>query len=369
MIATLLVCMALQGAVPVQTPAQPAVDPVSVLPVPGTDLAVRLEIAGLAYDPATVAGLRKNESDRLILTGTVGSKDHRLRVSGSPAGALDGAAWRKALLGDRIVGAGLFDVAGHACSETVRWLNPPYRDVDRQAFIVANGAFVHLHIVALENTDPEAFGRKSFDPIVASARFAVVRRGAWADLPARYLELSHEACTRADGLDWLAGLAGAEQAGWIERLVYTQHALAQRARDVDLAPHARAVLAHLGSIEQRTRSDRNCIMLAEDALGLALARAGDADGAWSHLQAALTVAKALDNGSQWGITMDLALARAAVGDVEGAFEHFADALDHDPWLRERSFRDPLFDPVRKDERIGPFLLPPRPPPQGQSLGH
>jgi hypothetical protein len=367
-----------------QTPAaqaQPARAPAEarVFAVPGTDVQVRAALPGLIDVPERLAGLRKAQGEMLLYACDLGSPDVRVMLRGGPAATLPAEEWRRLGLGERNAGAGLFVVGRAACSELIRSLNPPYRDVDRQAFVVVAGAMVNLQVVALEHTDPEALGRGGFGALVEGLRYAVVRRGSWEDRPQRWLDLSHEACLRADGVAWLAEQAAAEKAGWIEHLALAEHATALRDATVDVAAHAEAARVHLAALEKPGRPERSALMLAQDLQGLALAHEGDGKQddahqrealahAEEHLRDALSIAKELGGVAEAGITADLALLRAAAHDAEGCAELLDAAFAQDPGLKARLVHDPLLDPVRNDERVAPLLKLPKPPPAGRQLG-
>jgi hypothetical protein len=268
---------------------------------------------------------------------------------------MDGDACRKGVLGDRLLGMGVADVAGYATAQTIRYLNPPYREIDRHAFLLGANTMAHLQVIALEQADPEQFGDAKFKAILESARFAVVRRTAWDDLPERYLELSSTASRREGGAAWLRERATAPDADWITKLAAAEHAHAQRSTEAYVAELDAAVRAELSAKSERTRAEDAGLLLAEDGLALAYLRAGDPAAAEAHVNAAVALAPKFGAHAEASVAMTVAFLRAAKKDIDGVVALLAEMNAADPALRYRLMREPLLDPVRADERVSEEL--------------
>ncbi|MCY2960524.1 MAG: hypothetical protein NTY35_10205 [Planctomycetota bacterium] len=338
------------------------------LPIAATDVQVRFVVPAWADDAARLPLLRQTGGEHVLAAGTLGSTDLRVTIMGGPNPDLNGDACRKGILGERLLGMGLSTVAGYATAQTIRTLNPPYREFDRHAFLLGANAMAHVQIIALEQGDPEQFGDARFEALLASARFAVVRRTAWDDLPERYLELSHAAARRADGLAWLREQAAAPGAGWIEKLVAVEHAHSIRSTEPFVRELGTAVRAELQSKAERTRFEDAGLLLAEDGLGLALLRAGDAAGAEAHLNVALALASRFGDRTVAGVTASLVCLQAAKNDADGVVALLTQAYAKDPALRYRIQRDPLIDSVRKDPRVEELLTIRLKAPSNKQLG-
>jgi len=330
-------------------------DAALTFPIAATDVQVRLPLPGWASDDARLQLLRKTGGEHVLAAGLLGPDGVRVTIVGGPAPGMTGDECRKGALGDRLLGMGLATISGFETAQTIRQMNPPYREFDRHAFLLGAGALAHVQAIALEQEDPEKFGDAGFRAILDGARFAVVRRATWDDLPARYLELSHAAAIRADGLDWLRAAAVAPTSGWIEKLVAVEHAQAARSAEPFVIELAAAVRAELAAKPERTRAETAGLLLAEDGLGLALLRAGDVDAAGPHLLEALELAKDFDARTRAGVLAALACLSAVKKDTDAAVAFLTQANAEDPAVRYRLQRESLLDPVRADPRVVDLL--------------
>src|SRR4030095_11374744 len=100
----------------------------TVARLPGTYLHAKLELPGFRVDEKALAAMRRKYADNAVTYGTVEPKGVTFSIL---AGRDEGEGrtseqWREFILKQTFVGAGLFDVAGVACSEHVRDLEPPY---------------------------------------------------------------------------------------------------------------------------------------------------------------------------------------------------------------------------------------------------
>lgn len=336
--------------------------------IAATDVQIRLPLPGYTTDDDRLQVLRKSSGEHALAAGTLTSKDVRVTILGGPAPKADGAELRQGILGSRLLGMGLSTVSGFASAQTIRALNPPYREFDRHVFLTGADAMAHVQVIALEQEDPEKFGDAGFAAIAAGARFAVVRRTAWDDLPASYLELSHAASQRADGAAWLAGLALAPEAGWATKLAALEHAHAARSTDPSTIVLGTALLDELSRKAERTRAEDAGLLLVEDGLGLALLRAGRLDEADPHLAHAAELAAQFGPRTVAGVAVSRACARAARADADGVVALLDTAYATDPAQRYRLQRETLLDPVRKDPRVDERLKIVLKAPSNRSLG-
>jgi hypothetical protein len=362
----LTLCLALGASVGSDDPQFEPVE-ARVFAIAGTDVQVSLPLPAVQEAPQRLAALQRTRGE-LLFAADMGSADVRLLVAGTPAGQFDAREWRRIGLGERMAGTFTWDEGHMAFSEGVRPLTLPYRDVDRQAFLVAAGAMLHVHVVALESGEGERFGRERFEQLVRGARFALVRRGAWDDLPAEYRELSHEACVRADSIGWLLGRAESPEATWLDHFTLAEHALSQQIAGLGVARHAQMAHDALAALPQPAREERMALALTLDALGLVQVMSGDVAAGAERIQRALAIVRELESRAQWAILADLALARAAQQDAEGVVRYLTQAYEGDPTVRARFARHVLFDPLRKDERVAPLLTLQRQGSPGRSLG-
>ncbi|MBL8861251.1 MAG: hypothetical protein JNK02_04485 [Planctomycetes bacterium] len=350
--------------------AGPADEPVAtrVLPIAATDVQVRLPLPGWRDDVERRELMRKSSGEYLLAAGWLGSDDVRVTIHGGPAPSLDGDACRKGALGDRLIGMGISTIAGFAAAERVHALNPPYREHDRHVFLIGAGALAHVQAIALEGEPPDEFPPEAFEAIARGARFAVVRRTAWDDLPAAYLELSHLAALRADGVAWLRERASAEGADWIVRLAATEHAHAAHVGEAWVAELARSLLTQLGARETRDRHEQAGLFLAEDGLALALARAGAHEEAAAHASRARSLAASFGARALAGVSATEACVAAARADADLVVKHLEAAYAQDPALRYRLQREPLLERVRADPRVTKLLEVKLAPRSGRSFG-
>jgi len=360
----LLAALASLTAPPLETPSM-----YRTYPIAATDVQIRLPLAEWREDTTRLQLLRKGSGEHVLTAGHLGTSDEvRLTLLGGPAPEMSSELARQGILGDRLLGMGISTIAGHASAEGMRMLNPPYREFDRHAFLLGANAMAHIQIVALEQADPEKFGDAGFEKILAGARFAVVRRTEWDDLPARYLELSQAASPRVDGLDWLRAEAALPGAGWIEKLAAVEHAHAARSTDAFTIELGSAVRAELLAKTTRIREEDAGLLLAEDGLGIALLRADDPVAAEEHLQNALALAPKFGDRAVAGVTASLACARAVKKDVDGVVQFLEAAYAKDPTLRYRLQQDPLLASVRTEPRVAELLKIVLKPPSNRSLG-
>lgn len=328
------------------------------LAIAGTEVQVRLPLPGWHDDETRLKLLRQTGGEHVLATGTLGqpgTDDVRVTIMGGPAAGKSGDDCRKGVLGERLLGMGIGTVGGYASAQTIRSLNPPYREVDRHVFLVGADAMAHVQVIALEHEEPERFGDQGFEAIAKGARFAVVRRTAWDDLPARYLELSNAAAARTDGVAATRDAAAAPGAGWIEKLVALEHAHAVRSTEPYLIELGTAVRAELAAKSARTREEDAGLLLAEDGLGLALLRAGQVDAAAAHIAAARELAPRFGDRCVAGVAADLACLCAAKKDVDGVVAALTEANAKDPAVRYKLMREPLMDPVRSEPRVDELL--------------
>jgi hypothetical protein len=136
----------------------PSVALIGPFTVPLTDVQVRFDLPEWKEDALVLANLRKNGGEHVLTTGEIGSSALRLTLVGGPSRNKTSADCRAGLLGGRLTGMSQTEVEGYAAAETIRFLNPPYREVDRHAFIVTGGAMVHVQAIALEGEEVEKFG-------------------------------------------------------------------------------------------------------------------------------------------------------------------------------------------------------------------
>jgi hypothetical protein len=339
------------------------------LPIAATEVQLRLTVPAWESDAPRLELLREGGGQHVLAAGLFGTPDLRVTIIGGPAPEMDGDACRKGVLGDRLLGMGVAEVAGCATAQTSRYLNPPYREIDRHAFLLGANTMAHLQVIALEQADPEQFGDAKFAGILESARFAVVRRTAWDDLPARYLELSNAAAHRVDGAAWLRERAAAPGADWITKLAAAEHAHAQRSTEAYVAELDGAVRAELAAKSDRTRAEDAGLLLAEDGLGLALLRAGDPAAAEGHVNAAVALAPKFGAHAQASVAMTVAFLRAAKKDLDGVVAMLTEMNAADPALRYRLLREPLLDSARADERVSEQLKVLLKAPSNRQLGH
>lgn len=339
------------------------------LPITATDVQIRFTAPAWDSDPARAELLEKTAGKHLLAAGFFGSNDVRVTIIGGPASDVDGDACRKAVLGDRLLGMGIATVAGFATAATIRELNPPYREFDRHAFVLGAGAMAHVQIVALEQGDPERFGDARFEALLASVRFAVLRRTDWDDMPEAYLELSNAAAARADGPAWLRERAQKPGASWITKLAAVEHAHAIRSTEDYVLELGGEVRAELLSKPERTHAEDAGLLLAEDGLAMALLRAGEIDAAQEHLEIAIALATRFSPRTIASIAASTACLRATKKDTDGVVAILTKAYEQDPSLRYRLQHEPLLEPVRGDARMAELLKVVLQMRSGRQLGH
>lgn len=339
------------------------------LPVAATDVQVRFDVHGWRSDDARLALMRKSDGEYLLAAGHIGATDDVMAtIHGGPARGKTGADVRQKVLAERLLGMGLSDVAGYASAQTIRQLNPPYRNFDRHVFLVAADAMVHLQVIALE-TEVEKFGDAGFEALARGARFAIVRRTDWDDLTSRYLELSHAAALRADGLAWLREQASAPGATWIEKIAAAEHAHAARVTEAWVFQLDKEVHDELAARPERTRAEDAGLLLANDGIGLSFLRTGDVASAEAPIAAALAIADRLGGRAAAGARASVACLAAAKKDVDAVVKALGEAYAVDPALRYRLQTETLLEPVTKDPRVVELLtikLQMRP---NRQLGH
>jgi|GEM_PF-3966254 len=325
------------------------------LSIASTDVQVRLPLEGWRDDPVRLGLLRRSGGEFVLAAGYLGSDDIRVTIHGGPVPTADGEKARRGALGDRLLGMGLTTVAGYASAQTIRQLKAPYREFDRHVFLIGAGALAHVQVIALEGEEPEKFGDARFEQMAKDARFAVVRRTEWNDLPARYLELSHAAAIRADGAAWLLEQAHAETADWIVKLAAFEHAVAAQSKDEAVLELGGDIRAQLISSEKRTREEDAGLLLVEDGLGVTLLRTNDAAAAADHLAAALDLAGTFGPRVVARMSLSLACLPAQKKDAAGVVALMEAAYAREPALRYRFQHEPLLTPVHDDPRVQKLL--------------
>lgn len=341
---------------------------VMTLPIAATDVQVRLTVPAWESDDARLALLRKNGGAHILAAGLFGAPELRVTFVGGPAHGMDGAACRAGVLGDRLLGMGVSEVAGFAVAATIRDLNPPYREIDRHAFLLGAGAMVHMQVIALEQADPEKFGDAGFEQILKSTRFAVVRRTDWDDLPERYLELSNAAARRTDGAAWLHTEAAKPGADWLTKMAALEHATASRSTEDWVIQMGADVRAELMLKTERSRAEDAALLSIEDGLALALLRAGEIDAAQEHADVATRLATRFGDRTVASVSTTSACLRAVKKDADGVVTILTKANEVDPTLRYRLQAEKLLDPVREDERVADLLTVVLQRPSGRTIG-
>src|SRR5205814_3149242 len=131
--------------------------------------------------------------------------------------------------------------------------------------------------------------------------------GEWAEMPAGYLDLSHEACLKPDGVAWLkAEEAKASSNTALTRLALAQHMLSADAAPEDVTKAFEAAVAAFATIEKPSKELVFARALALDGACIAHVRTGKAADALKEIAQARELAASASSNARAGFAYDLA---------------------------------------------------------------
>lgn len=350
MISTFFMALALLGSAP-------AIDAEVVSGrVAGTSIGFALSVNDFPRDDVGLTALRKTYGETAVWRGLRQPGDTTVNIITVHGKIHTSAEWRDIILGNKKVGAGLFDIDGTACAEQVRELTFPYRSVGWHAYVTAHDACVDVHAFTTAKGDELGITKDEFEKIVKSVRFAIVRRGAWNDFSERYLELSRQALASDDGIAWLKEqLASAPKDDRAAALALAEHMMEAKADPAELVKAFTLAAAPSASAEKPSAKLVFARALALDGLGVASLQLGKPEEALARLLESRELGTTASLTARAGIAYDLAAAYAANKDVEHAMQQLKIAVALEPIWLGFAARDSLFDAVRAEPAFAEFV--------------
>lgn len=346
---TLLACLA------ASTLSLASVEPKDVIfRASGTYLNVKVALDGFETDVKGFEALHRRYRDFAVAYGHVVPKDVTFSILSSLDETGDGTSveWRKRTLANTLTGAGVFELQGIACSEHIREIGDPFVQTSWHAFALAGDRMFDLHVNFIAEKDKPLLPRAEFERIVTGARFAIVRRGTWAEYGAPTLALMHEHL--AQGPSGLAALREKAKAADAAPSVHFALAELARARTTGASkPEALLELHHAAAnaysaLAEPSASDTFERAVALDGEGLALLDLDRAKDALAPLASARELLASTQSTARGPITYDLACAQARAGEAKTALATLTEAVALDERFRSQAAADKDFATLKSD---------------------
>lgn len=320
----------------------------------GTYLNVKLELDGFETDVKGFDALRRRYRDFAVAYGQVAPKGVTFSILASldDTGGATSADWRKRTLANTLAGAGLFEVQGVACSEQARDIGEPFVQTSLHAFALAGDRMFDLHVNFIAEKDKPLVARADFERMVAGARFAIVRRGAWAEYGAPTLAAMHEHLAQGpSGLEALRERAKAADAAPSVHFALAELARSRTigaAKPEELLELHRAAANAYAALAQPSASDTFERAVALDGEGLALLDLDRAQDASNPLAIARELLASTQSTARGPIAYDLACAQARAGEAKLALATLAEAVALEERFRAQAAADKDFATLKDD---------------------
>lgn len=316
-----------------------------------TGMTIKIPLHGYTVNADGLRNMRKKFADRGLILGAFAAPDTTVSIVAAYGVSLPSEKWLEQLLGTMAVGAGQFKIGTTACTEHVRELNAPFKDLGWHAFPVVGQTCFDIQIFTLMNGETAPLKREDFVKIVESARYAVVRVGEWSDYPLEYLDRSHEGLARGENeaVSALVEAAKTAKDAWACSLAAAEIGRSLKHGADELLPLCQASIDGLAKIEKPSKIEQHAQLVALDALGLAQRDAGKA------ADALVTLTHARDLGVSGSLKVravlayDLATAHALNKDVANTIVLLKEAFAEDPDRKLVAVRDPAFEVFHADE--------------------
>jgi len=319
-----------------------------------TGVAVKLALPPLDTDPTTFKPMKRRYADRAVLQGRVrGAEGTTLQIVAAYGEMRTSRAWRDTLMAGKLVGAGIFDVGTVACTEQTRDLEPPYQDLGWHGFMTVADTCFDMTLFTMSKAGVSPVTRADFDSILGSARYAVVRLGAWDEMPIAVLDRMHEGLTRKDndGVAYLSEQAKTANDGWACALAAAEIAISTKAPAAERLALCDRVLADVARIEAPSKQESFAKLTALSGRALAQRDAGELDAALETLKQAAEMAKTHTSVARCALDYDTATVLAGKKDVDGTVAALKASIQANEDRRMYATYDASFQPLAKEKAL------------------
>ncbi|MFN0009495.1 MAG: TPR end-of-group domain-containing protein [Planctomycetota bacterium] len=326
--------------------------------LPGSFVHIRLEIPGFTEDDRNAKILKNLLGERAVIAGAIPAAFTSFEVMADREkdSKLTNEQWRD----QNLEGSGSrwkeFDAAGMACGEHTAMIDGSGSH-DLHAFAVLGGYRIDVHAgESLTATRKAAFTREEFTRILETLRLAVVRRGAWHQMPDEALDLMNSALRRADWRAWMDELAKKTPDDYAIPFATAELLRHEEAPPAEPIPYYTRAIELLAAKKGATAKETLAYATCEDGLALALLDSNEPAKAIPHLEKGLAIAGDLTAPVRGGIAYNLACAHARLGHEDEAVARLLESEGWAPGALQRAKIDKDFDSIRKSVKFQRALV-------------
>ena len=318
-----------------------------------TGMAVKLALPTLETDPTAFKPMKRRYADRAVAQGRIRGGEGTVQIVAAYGEMRTSRTWRETLMAGKLVGAGQFDVGHVACTEQTRDLEPPYSDLGWHGFLTAGDTCFDFSLFTLAKAGDSPVKRAEFESIVREARYAVVRLGAWEEMPTAVLDRMHEGFTRPenDGVAYLTEQAKTATDGWACALAAAEIGISTHAPAAERLALCERVLADLAKVEAPGKAESFAKLTALTGRALAQRDADQLDAALETLKQAAASAKEHSPVAQSAVDYDTATVLARKKDVDGTVAALKASIAVNEDRRMYATYDASFQPLAKEKAL------------------
>ncbi|MBL8856964.1 MAG: hypothetical protein JNL28_00445 [Planctomycetes bacterium] len=332
----------------------------TVLHMPTTGAAVRIELPELVVDSTVIGALKRRHAERAILQGQM-KGETTIMILSAYGLMRTSQEWRAELMKGKLAGHGQFDIGTTACTETSHDLEPPYSNISRRAFITMGDTCFDISMGTLAKSGVAGITREEFEAIIGSARYAILRLGVWDDMPDAVLNYMHTGLARVtnDGAThlaeqsktatdgWACALAAAEIGGPLQMKAGERRALYER------------VMTDLGKLEHPGAKEAFALMTAMSGRALTLCDDAMIPDALAEITKTLALPAAQVPAAQTALEYIAATIHAQNKDAAAAVASLTKSIAGDSDRRSIARHDLMFQPIGNDPALLKLLRDPK----------